>query len=287
MKKLFLLPWILMMSAGCVVENRRPIEITSISQSQPLGQEKSLYSNIRLDVGALEISAGDSSAPLYSYEVAYDKNSFAPDAYYILPSGDTEGRLSFHFHSTRTPGGGQKNEINKLHLAFNNSVPLNLDVTAGVGELRFSLSGLSLSRLDLKAGVGGAKLTSYEPNPILCDHIRLTSGVGEMEAIGLGNLNFRQLEFAGGVGSADLDFSGDWKQSADIEIRVGVGEVKMRMPREIGVRVDSAKNFLSGVHLEGFRQSNSSYYSENYERAAIKASIRVTTGIGGLKVLWI
>jgi hypothetical protein len=48
--------------------------------------------------------------------------------------------------------------------------------------------------------------------------------------------------------------------------------------------VDSEKIFLSGVHLKGVLQRDSYYYSDSYDRAMMKVSIRVATGIGGLKV---
>jgi hypothetical protein len=287
MKNLILLLFILLISPGCKVEEQAPVEMTSISQSQPLGKEKTLDSNIRIDVGSLEITGADQSAPLYSYDLICDKYSFTPDIHYDPANDGTAGRLSLYFQNTRPLGIRKTNELNKLHIVFNNSIPLNLDVNAGVGDIQMSLSGLKLSRVNLEAGVGGANLTVYQPNPILCNYVRLNNGVGKIDAVGLGNLNFRRLEFAGGVGGADLDFTGDWKHDADIDIRVGVGGVNVRMPRELGVRVDSEKNFLSGVHLEGFSQRDSYYYSENYDRAMIKVLIRVAAGIGGLKVFWV
>jgi hypothetical protein len=176
---------------------------------------------------------------------------------------------------------------NKLLLAFTDSIPLELSVVAGVGDSRLSLSGIKLARIDFESGVGGAKISAYEPNPIPCDYVRLKNGVGSIEAVGLGNLNFSQLDFEGGVGGADLDFTGEWKRNADVRIEVGLGGVNIRVPRELGVRVEAEKHFLSGLHLEGFSQRDSVYYSENYDNASIKISINATTGIGGLKITWI
>jgi hypothetical protein len=115
----------------------------------------------------------------------------------------------------------------------------------------------------------------------------LKSGIGGFDATGLGNLNFRDFEFEGGVGGANLDFSGDWKRSAEIRIQVGVGGVNLRLPREIGVRVEAEKHFLSGLHLEGFDQRDSYYYSRNYDATQIRVTVRIDTGIGGLKITWL
>ena len=61
----------------------------------------------------------------------------------------------------------------------------------------------------------------------------------------------------------------------------------MRMPRGIGVRIDGEKHFLSGMHLDGFIQRDSYHYSENYEDAAVRVSIRVVTGVGGFRISWV
>ena len=160
-------------------------------------------------------------------------------------------------------------------------------MNAGVGDARLSLTGMKISRIEFESGVGGAKISAYEPNTIPCEYVRLKNGVGGFDATGLGNLNFKEFEFEGGVGGANLDFSGDWKQNADIRIQVGVGGVTVRMPREIGVRVEAEKHFLSGLHLDGFDQKDSYYYSRNYNSATIKVSVRVETGIGGMKISWL
>ncbi len=264
-----------------------PIEMVTQNQAQPLGKEKALESTIRFDIGSIEITGDRRNESIYSYDLEYDKASFKPEVRYNEAFEGTEGRLYFSLQSTHHVGIHPQRYNNKLQLSFNNSIPLRLKVTAGVGEARLSLSDLKISRIDFESGVGEAKISSYEPNAVPCEYIKIKNGVGRLEATGLGNLNFRQLEFEGGVGGASLDFTGEWKQSANIRLKLGVGGVNVRLPREVGVRVDAEQNFLSGLHLEGFTKQNSSYYSENYGRAAIRISIDVATGIGGLRITWI
>ena len=273
--------------AGCVFEERIPIETVSMNRTQPLGREKSLESIINFGIGSLEITGDEKAAFLYSLDLEYDKNTYEPDIRYNAASGGEEGRLNFNLRSTHTMGLRRERHNNRLRLAFNDSIPLKLRVTAGVGDARLSLSGIRLARFDYESGVGGSKMSVYEPNPISCEYIRLKNGVGSIDAVGLGNLNFRDLEFEGGVGGANLDFTGEWKQNADIRIQVGVGGVNLKIPREIGVRVDTEKHFLSGLQLEGFNKESSYYFSENYDSAAIRISVRVVTGIGGFKITWV
>jgi len=286
MKRWIWLPCILIFT-GCNFDERVPTEMVSMNQSQPLGNEKSLESNIRFDVGSLEIRGGEKSGPLYSLDLEYDKASYTPDVNYSPASKGEAGRLSLRLESMHRIGIRRHEHGNTLRLAFNDSVPLNLNLNTGVGDARLSLSGMKIARIRFESGVGGGRMSAYEPNSIPCESITIKNGVGRIEAVGLGNLNFRELEFEGGVGGANLDFTGEWKQDADVRIQVGVGGVNVLMPRDIGVRLESEKHFLSGLQLESFQQRDGYYYSENYEKATIKVSVRVVAGIGGLKVTWI
>lgn len=287
MKNLALALCFPLLFGACSFSDRMPLEIVTTSESRPLGQEKTLDSTVRLDIGSLEITSEKLPESLYSCYLEYDKANFVPDVRYTTSLGGTEGRIFFSLESSRRKGIHTKRLNNRLRLALTDSIPLRMQINSGVGDARLSLSGLKISSLDFESGVGEAKMSAYEPNTVSCEHIRLKSGVGRMEATGLGNLNFRELEFDGGVGGATLDFTGEWKQNAEVRIQVGVGGVNLRIPRDIGVKVESAKNFLSGMHLEGFNKQDSYYYSDNYDKAAMRVSVYVATGIGGFRITWI
>jgi len=259
----------------------------TISRQQIFKNEKTLRSDIRIDVGTLEISGGGGMDNLYILDLEYDKSGFEPEIRYDTDPTGEEGRFDFKLEGITNPGLRKDGYSNNLRIKFSDSIPVDLEVHTGVGNARLSLSGMKLSRVNFESGVGGAKVSVFEPNAVSCEYISLKNGVGSIEAVGLGNLNFRELEFEGGVGGADLDFAGDWKQDATVRIEVGVGGVHLRMPRSVGVRVESAKNFLSGMHLDGFTQNGSDYYSENYDDAPVKVFMQVNTGIGGFKITWI
>jgi hypothetical protein len=281
-----LLTFLMVIAMGCEIGNRRPSEMTSLTKSQPLAKEKILNADIKLDLGSIEVSGSNDPSSLYSLELDYDKANCRPEIGYTSAAGGEEGRLSFELINSAKAGVDTKGQGNRLHVDFGNSVPLNLKIRSGVGDSRLNISGNRLVRLDFESGVGSARISSYGPNPVLCETIRMKSGIGGLNAVGLGNLNFRNLEFAGGVGAADIDFTGEWKQDADIQIQVGVGAVFLKMPRTIGVRVEAPKNILSGLHLDNFTKRDSYYYSDNYNAAKIHVSIRVVTGIGECRIGW-
>jgi hypothetical protein len=270
--------------AGCDIEERVPAEVVSITKSQPLGSEKALQADIRFDVGSLEV-AGEKGTSAYTIDLDYDKASYQ-DVIGYEQSGDT-GRLSFRLQSLHKLGLRSDRQPNRLRLGLTEALPVKIMINTGVGDARLSLTGLQLDGLDLESGVGGARISAYEPNKVSCEHIRIKNGVGSLDAVGLGNLRFSDLEFEGGVGGANLDFTGEWQRDADIKVQVGVGGVSMKMPRGIGVKVEGQKNFLSGFHLDGFTMRDSYYYSEGYDEAKIRVFVRVVTGVGGFKITWI
>ena len=272
--------------SGCSLDERIPAEMTRMDQSRPIAKESSLQAEVSLDIGSIEISGG-SLQQVYSFDLEYDKAAYEPQVSYDADSGNT-GRFSLKLESSHHRGIRTERENNRLHLNLTDTLPVSLHINSGVGDARLALSRLHLSSLDLESGVGGAKISSYEANPTVCDLIRLRSGVGSMDAVGLGNLNFRRLEFEGGVGGANLDFSGEWKQDAEVRIEVGVGGVTIRMPRDVGVRVSAEKHFLSGLQLDGFhKEAGEDYYSANYSKAKVKVSVSVKTGVGGFRISWL
>jgi len=277
---------ILPVFAGCDFKPYIPAEMETIQQSQVYSEEKTLNADVRFDVGALEVTRGKGMTSLYTFDLEYDKSGFEPDVQYNSDSTG-EGHFSFSLPRIHKPGLQREGFSNSLRLQFNDSIPLDLKVDTEMANTRLSLSGLSVSRVVFESGVGGAKLSVYEPNPIVCEFVRLKNGVGNIDAIGLGNLNFRELEFEGGVGGADLDFSGNWRQDADVRIQVGIGGVHLRIPRSLGVRLETEKHLFREYQLEGFIQKGIDYYSENYESAPVKVFMRVATHIGGLKITWI
>ena len=271
--------------AGCDLENRARPEMVSTNQRQPLGKESSLVTEIHFGIGNLEVSSEPSST-LYSLDLEYDKANFQPDVHYETGTGKP-GRLLIRLEGTHKVGFRSRTQTNRLRVGLTDTIPVELSINAGVGQARLSLSHLRIKRLDLEAGVGGAKISSYDPNPVECEMIRIRNGVGGMEAVGLGNFNFSELDFEGGVGGADLDFTGQWKRDAQVRIQVGVGGVSVRMPRDVGVEVATEKHFLSGIHLDGFVQRESRYYSENYDKAKVRVFMRVATGVGGFRIHWV
>jgi hypothetical protein len=87
-----------------------------------------------------------------------------------------------------------------------------------------------------------------------------------------------------GVGTLKLDLDGAWRKDFHAQIRGGVGTAEVRLPRQVGVRVD-AHGGLGGIHAHGLRRSGGAYVNEAYGRAGVTLRIEISGGIGQIELI--
>ncbi|MYL53619.1 hypothetical protein GLW08_09750 [Pontibacillus yanchengensis] len=59
--------------------------------------------------------------------------------------------------------------------------------------------------------------------------------------LNLSGLNLSDLSIHTDVGEMDVDLSGNWKESFDVELNTGVGDTHVVLPKGVGVIIDSSK----------------------------------------------
>ncbi|HEU0051626.1 MAG TPA: LiaF domain-containing protein, partial [Longimicrobium sp.] len=102
----------------------------------------------------------------------------------------------------------------------------------------------------------------------------------------LGNARAERFSFEGGVGEATLDFSGAWTRGATASIQMGVGSLRLRLPRGIGVRIEK-DSFLASFDAPGMVKRGGAWYSRNYEGAAIHLDISIDAALGSIDIDWV
>ena len=250
-----------MTSCGVSVHSNH-VASESIHEMVPLEGDTNtmLQVEVHLEVGHLMIDQGDPSN-LYEADLSFDGGVVEPRLD-LQRRGDL-ARLEFEMKQGWLDGSPNT----RLYLRLNPMVKLDLLAQTGVGESRIDLTGLSTHSFSLSNGVGETTLSMLEANRIPCERVTIHSGVGSLNAIGLGNFGFKELIFSGGVGTAKLDFSGESSQDVDVEIDVGIGCIELRIPRDVGAEIRTGGGFLSKCCRSGFKKKGDTYYSENLERA--------------------
>ncbi|WP_419948098.1 hypothetical protein [Candidatus Palauibacter sp.] len=173
-------------------------------------------------------------------------------------------------------------DAGRLAFALNPSVPTRLRVGVGAGRARLELGGMALTTLEFMAGAGDVRVGFARENRVPMELLSMKSGATGLVAEDLGNARFERMELFGVIGDVTLDFSGAWRASAEAEVRMALGELVMRVPREIGVRV--TRSGLASLSAEGFRQEGDAWLSPNWESARVQLEITLAAGLGSVTV---
>jgi hypothetical protein len=255
---------------------------TTMKSARQLWDAKPVTVELEYGAGTLTVLPASKSM-LYEMEMRYDKRYYAP----ITRFDSNQRRLELGIRSTEE-GRNRMNakEGSRASIALSREVPLDLTLQFGAGDADIDLGGMRLRKLDLSTGASDTKLRFSAPNPISAQEVEIHSGAAELTVSGLGNVRAEHLSFEGGVGSTTLDFSGEWNRSATATVQMGVGSVTLRLPRDLGVRINRS-SFLSSFDAPGLVKRDGSYFSSNWDSAAHQLTVDVNAAFGSIDIEWI
>ena len=113
--------------------------------------------------------------------------------------------------------------------------------------------------------------------------LRLAMGAGENK-LDLKTLALRRVEVKMGVGQVDLDVSGDYKHTVEVSVHGGVGQATIRLPRNLGVRVD-AKGGIGGISASNMHQAGGYYVNDAYAKHNLAMNVEVRGGVGEIRLV--
>ena len=176
-----------------------------------------------------------------------------------------------------------KNIENSWMLEFSPEIALAMNVRAGAGDGELDLTGLKVSDLDVDIGAGDFLLRFDEPNTVLMDHLTLDTGASRIEVVGIGHASPEAMRLQGGVGDIALDLTGNWTRSADITIRAGAGALRLTLPSDVGVEIET-RGGLTNVEAYGLRQMGNTYTNDAFGDSEIELRVNITTGVGNVRL---
>lgn len=156
---------------------------------------------------------------------------------------------------------------------------IEYEVIEGTGELDVqmprNISGFS------------ARNTRYVWNIALSNDLPLVlavnMGAGESE-LDLRGLDLRELTVTLGAGESTIDLSGRWSNDLSAEITAGAGEVTLRVPENVGVRVEGYHDGIGSYRADGFEQDGDALVNDAWETADVKFEIELRRGIGEVTI---
>ena len=257
---------------------------------RPFGTFRQMHGETRLSArleyaaGLLRVAPGP-AAQLYGMDLSYDDSRYHPVSDYDAQTRTvTLGISPDRERGVRVVSRTQLRQV--AAVTFSPAVDLALAMTLGAVEADVDVGGLRITELSLKSGASRTVLRFSQPNPVRCQLAEISAGAAEVSVLGLGNSRCEAIAFEGGVGKVLLDFSGKWTSDSRVQVRMALGDLTLRLPRTIGVRVRMDR-ILSSFEPAGLVRRGDVFESPNYERRQRHLDLDLTTAVGGVNVEWV
>jgi hypothetical protein len=112
--------------------------------------------------------------------------------------------------------------------------------------------------------------------------LRVEMGAGESD-LDLDSLDLTGLNLAMGAGETTVDLTGDYERDLAATIEGGVGEATVRLPSQVGVRVN-AEGGLGRINAGGLQREGEDYVNDAYEDSDVNLEVEVRGGVGEINL---
>jgi hypothetical protein len=172
---------------------------------------------------------------------------------------------------------------NNWDLKLGTQKPMALEIQAGAYNSNITFGNVPLTDLSIEDGASQTKVTFDKPNTQIMDNFTYHTGASQVELINLANANFKDMIFESGAGSYTLDFNGDLKQDASVDIKSGLSNMKIIIPSS----TDAVINLTGGVNnisLKGTWTVDSNEYKTQSTKGP-RLEINIEMGVGNLELV--
>jgi hypothetical protein len=234
--------------------------------------------HVRVTYGAGQVRLRAASVPvLYEMRLRYD-----PERGEAVHSYDPEQRslrLGLRKQRIHLGGGDDDGKGGELQIDLTRRAPLDLALEMGAVEADLDFTGILLEALKIETGASETRLRFDTLNATRMRLLDIQAGAASIKAYRLANANAEEVRIQGGVGSIELDFDGEWTRDLDLTMEVALGSVSIRVPREVGVRVE-LQRFLTSFDHDGLSKRGGAWYSENWDTATHRIRIKSQSAFG-------
>ena len=230
--------------------------IVSEEIEQSLGDAETAEIRIDSSVGKLSIESHAGSKNLIEGAIYSVEQEVIREHYEL--DGD---EASYYLGSDWTPGfpiqfSGFENNRLSWDLSLTEEIPLDLNISLGVGESNLDLSDLQVSDIDLEIGVGQTT-------------VELPSGE-------------YQASVEGGVGQTTVTLPDEGQIKLNVE--GGVGEIVIRIPGDLAAQIHVDRGIVGLNIPSGYNKSGDTYTSPNFDNAKDYVELSLEQGIGSISV---
>ena len=123
----------------------------------------------------------------------------------------------------------------------------------------------------------GLRLSDQAPIDLRVD---MGSGVSDLH---LASLSLTRLDIILGAGKSTIDLNGDWAHDLDATINAGAADVSVRLPKDIGVRVEVDRG-PAMIKSSGLTQDGDVYTNAAYGVSKMTLHVHIKAGIGRISL---
>jgi len=275
---LIVLTIILMTSLACSFNVDVPKISTQNEQvftiNQPIPDDRD-YSELEIAMGAGRLNISGGSEEWVSGEINYNVSLWVPEIYSkangIKISQETKSQIGIPDNKV----------VNDWNIQLGDH-PTELEINAGAYQGDLDFSGIPLTSLSISDGASQGNITFDSLNPVEMSSLHYATGASQVDLIGLGNANVKNIYFDAGPGSYTLDFSGDLQLDTQVEINYGLGDLKIIIPKGVPALI-TVEGGLNNVELRGTWNVSGNEYSLN--GSGPQLTFYITLGLGNLQLI--
>ena len=108
-------------------------------------------------------------------------------------------------------------------------------------------------------------------------------GAGEANLV-LGKMNLSRVEMSIGAGSVNMDLRGEPKRDYTVQIRGGVGETVVSLPKDVGISASATKG-IGDISIQGLEQRDGVWVNPDRIGAPVTVRLDVKGGIGQIRLI--
>jgi len=249
-------------------------------------QYKDLDISISYGLGELTIGSSDEKDRIEG-TITYDSHKITPNV--KMESVSSSGVLTIKTEKDkhRTKCNFKLKDIdNEMEFYFPPQIKTNLFLDFGVGDAEIDLTDIAVTKLNINCGLSDVEIEINERNNVECESVSIENGLGNLDVFGLGNLAAKDIDINIGLGSADIDLTGDRIYDTDINVDVGLGSLDMVLPKKANIEIFVDASFLSSVDIYGLKQKKNKYWvSPNWESSYPTITMDVNVGMGSVDIV--
>jgi outer membrane murein-binding lipoprotein Lpp len=99
----------------------------------------------------------------------------------------------------------------------------------------------------------------------------------------LADLSLTGLAITLGAGGSTIDPSGDWARDLDVTINAGAGDIIVRLPRDVGTRVQVDAG-VGTIESPGLEQDGNIYTNATYRESDMTLHVDIDAGVGQINL---